>query len=597
MRFAKLAIVALGLGMAYGQTCQLPPASQWEKNILTENIAASVAMSIGKNKDVFIAEMLTGNIKLYVDATGQVVNLGKVDNALYIDDGGVVENGLLGVAADPNYEENKWIYVFYSKKMSNNTTTDCRGANVYDHKHFLVRFTVENNQLTNKKDLLSFQRGSTSHAAGGLTFDKHGDFYLSTGDDSNPFSDNGRYGPRGTQSPCNGRPANEITGVNALATAGNTNDLRGKVLRITPIPFPDSENPSEGVGSTYNIPEGNLFDEAEDTENKTRPEILSMGHRNPYRIRVDSITGWVFIGEVGPDAADPRNQEPQGHDEFNLVTEPANFGWPFANANNQAYKPTSSAEGAYNLNEYFDLDNLQNLSPANTGLTDLPPATPALSWYNEDGNQQGLNSFLGGGGESAIGGPRYWYDSEGDGLSPNRMPPYFQGKFIGGDWVRGKVWVFDVDSNGVLQKIEAFQPSGNGNPITEENSPIDFDMGPDGVLYALYTGGFGYSGWQTGGVLARWEYTGPQYDISECEGIIVKKPDPPVIAIKTGEQFMIRQVNFGLKGNSQFRVPMGASHLRIFDLAGREIHSINVSNQSNVKVELQGEGLYYAKFE
>ena len=55
-------------------------------------------------------------------------------------------------------------------------------------------------------------------------------------------------------------------------TAANTNDLRGKILRIR----------VKDDGS-YEIPEGNLF--APGTA-KTRPEIYVMGDRNPYRISV-----------------------------------------------------------------------------------------------------------------------------------------------------------------------------------------------------------------------------------------------------------------------------------------------------------------------
>ena len=41
----------------------------------------------------------------------------------------------------------------------------------------------------------------------------------------------------------------------------------------------------------YTIPTGNLFNEADDTTNKTLPEIYAMGFRNPFRITVDPNTG------------------------------------------------------------------------------------------------------------------------------------------------------------------------------------------------------------------------------------------------------------------------------------------------------------------
>ena len=50
---------------------------------------------------------------------------------------------------------------------------------------------------------------------------------------------------------------------------------------------------------SYSIPEGNLFPVG---TAKTRPEIFTMGHRNPYRISVDPKRGYVYWGDVEPDA-------------------------------------------------------------------------------------------------------------------------------------------------------------------------------------------------------------------------------------------------------------------------------------------------------
>ena len=68
----------------------------------------------------------------------------------------------------------------------------------------------------------------------------------------------------------------------AQRSAGNPNDLRGKILRIHP----------EADGS-YTIPEGNLFPKG---TAGTRPEIYVMGCRNPYRISVDQRTSYFVLG-------------------------------------------------------------------------------------------------------------------------------------------------------------------------------------------------------------------------------------------------------------------------------------------------------------
>ena len=64
--------------------------------------------------------------------------------------------------------------------------------------------------------------------------------------------------------------------VDARRSSGNSNDLRGKVLRI-----------NVAADGSYTSPTDNLFPESADPGDKTRPEIYAMGFRNPFRIQVD----------------------------------------------------------------------------------------------------------------------------------------------------------------------------------------------------------------------------------------------------------------------------------------------------------------------
>ena len=130
-------------------------------------------------------------------------------------------------------------------------------------------------------------RGLCCHVGGDIDFDAAGNLYLSTGDDTNPFDSDG-YAPLDERADRN--PA-----FDAQRTAGNTNDLRGKVLRI---------KPSTRTAATP-IPAGNMF--APGTAN-TRPEIYAMGFRNPFRMSVDKATGVVYLGDYGPDAGDGQRQ-------------------------------------------------------------------------------------------------------------------------------------------------------------------------------------------------------------------------------------------------------------------------------------------------
>src|SRR5690606_4791822 len=122
-----------------------------------------------------------------------------------------------------------------------------------------------------------WQQPDGQHFGGGMTWDKDGNLYLSIGADSHPT----QYSPLPFTNE-GGR------GEDEARTASNTNDLRGKIIRIRPQ--------SDG---SYLIPEGNLF--AQDSPN-TLPEIYVMGNRNPWRLSIDPKTGYLHWGEVGPDA-------------------------------------------------------------------------------------------------------------------------------------------------------------------------------------------------------------------------------------------------------------------------------------------------------
>jgi glucose/arabinose dehydrogenase len=156
-------------------------------------------------------------------------------------------------------------------------------------------------------------RGQCCHVGGDIDFDAAGNLYLTTGDDTNPFQSDSYT------------PIDERTSRNpqfdAQRSAGNTNDLRGKLLRIHP----------QADGS-YTIPSGNLFPPG--TAN-TRPEIYGMGFRNPFRMSVDRATGIVYLGDYGPDAGVTNpNRGPQGQVEFDRVTGPGNYGWPYCTGTN-----------------------------------------------------------------------------------------------------------------------------------------------------------------------------------------------------------------------------------------------------------------------
>jgi glucose/arabinose dehydrogenase len=142
-------------------------------------------------------------------------------------------------------------------------------------------------------------RGQCCHVGGDIDFDAAGNVYLTTGDDTNPF-DSAGYAPIDERADRNPQ-------FDAQRSSGNTNDLRGKLLRVKPT-----------AAGGYTVPAGNLF--ALGTPN-TRPEIHAMGFRNPFRMSVDRATGIVRLGDYGPDAGGTdANRGPGGQVESDRIT-------------------------------------------------------------------------------------------------------------------------------------------------------------------------------------------------------------------------------------------------------------------------------------
>ncbi|WP_210437764.1 ThuA domain-containing protein [Nocardioides xinjiangensis] len=389
------------------------------------------------------------------------------------------EDGLQSVTVSPDFEEDGWVYLYYAPPLdtpSGDAPNDGTAEDFAAWKGYnvLTRMKMVDDDLdpSTEQELLRVEadRGICCHAGGAIDFDADGNLYLSTGDDSNPFASDG-YAPldeRPTRNPA----------YDAQRSSANTNDLRGKVLRITPDP----------TAASYTVPAGNLFPEASDTQGKTRPEIYAMGFRNPFRMTVDKRTGYVYLGEYGPDAgsANP-NRGPGGIVEFNQIREAGNFGWPYCTGSNTAaetYNDWNFATGT--TGPKFDCSAPVNNSPRNTGLTNLPPAQPA--WIKYDGGNVTYNGVttgeFGGGGEGPMAGPVYNFDPELD--SDVKFPEYFDNHFFAGEWTRG--WIRDIamDAEGDVAGIDPFFDS------MTLYAAMDMEFGPDGSLYVLDYGNGGY---------------------------------------------------------------------------------------------------------
>jgi len=429
-----------------------PEDNRFTKVVLTEGMDEPMEITFLPERKILFVER-KGAVKVFDEKTGEMTQVGFVPvNTKYTNKAGVVreaEEGLMGVIADPNYAQNNWIYMYY--------------ADPDTPKHVLARWELRGNELidASKKILLEVptQREECCHTGGGMVFDKDGNLYLTTG--------NNTVNPREGTSNLDERPGHENS--DDQRAPSNTNDLRGKILRIKP----------EADG-TYSIPEGNLFPVGME---KTRPEIYTMGHRNPWRPTLDSKTGYLYWGEVGPDAVTDSIWGPKGYDEFNQAKGPGFFGWPYFIGDNQAYTRHDYETDTYG--EPYDVNNPINESVNNTGLRELPPPIPAMIWYPYGISEE--FPMLGSSGRSATGGPVFRKaDFKKD--APFVFPSYYEGKWLIVDFMRGWIMAVTMDENGDYLSMERFLPEENFS------SAIDMDFGPDGALYLLEYGSAWFRG-------------------------------------------------------------------------------------------------------
>ena len=208
----------------------------------------------------------------------------------------------------------------------------------------------------------------------------------------------------------------------ARRSALNTNDLRGKLLRIkvkdSDIAAADANKADFGSGTgAYTIPAGNLFPLVGGApREKTRPEVYAMGFRNPFRVQVDE-NDVAYVSDYSPDANQPlRGRGPAGTGRYEIVRKPSNYGWPACystklgynawnhtewapkvpltpapNANNTAGVPlhdppqllTDCAGSTPTNDSRWNLDGGPTVEP---GLRELPPITDPDIWYSYNDN-------------------------------------------------------------------------------------------------------------------------------------------------------------------------------------------------------------------
>lgn len=434
-------VMATSLKFGQAKTGPYPEENRFTREVLTDKLDEPTELAVLDNGKVLFAQR-KGEVKLW-DPKKKTVKV--VANVPVFSK---FEYGLMGLNVDPKFNQNKWVYLYYSPVSGDTANRLVRVK--YDETRDTLLLDTEQKLLT-----VPVKRTGCCHTGGSIAWDRQGNLYLSAGDDTDPFKSKG-------YSPSDDRDGQQ--GANALLTSSNTMDLRGKIMRIKP-----------NDDGTVSIPDGNLFPKG--TPN-ARPEIYVMGNRNPYRIAVDQRTGFLYWGEVGPDAGEnDEKRGPRGHDEVNQARKAGYFGWPLFVADNKPYRQFNFADTT--AGPYNDPAKPINYSVHQKGLKELPPAQKAFIYYPY-ADSPDFGAIVGKGGRNAMGGPVYYYDDYPE--TPVKFPRHYDGKFFAYEWMRGWINPVTMTKEGDFVKMERFMPSASFD------HPIDMQFASDGSLYTLEYG-------------------------------------------------------------------------------------------------------------
>ncbi len=205
------------------------------------------------------------------------------------------EMGLLGLAFHPDFENNGYFFVNYTKANPQETV--------------IARYKV-NTPATGVADpqsetvLFTFAQPYSNHNGGSIHFGPDGYLYIATGDGGS-----------------GGDPQNN---------AQDKGSLLGKILRV------DVNKTDKG---TYGIPADNPFI----SESGARPEIYAYGLRNPWRISFDAANGQLWAGDVGQNA----------WEEIDIITKGGNYGWRLKEGDH-CYNPSSNCQQPGVINPVFE---------------------------------------------------------------------------------------------------------------------------------------------------------------------------------------------------------------------------------------------------
>ena len=232
---------------------------------VTGGLTNPTTMALAPDGRLFVAEQ-RGTLRIVEN--GRLLQTPFLNIASRVDSEG--ERGLLGVALDPDFSANNYVYVYYTQEAAGTTPAHNR----------IVRFTANGDRAVSSSEKLILRLNNlshrTNHNGGALHFGKDSKLYIAVGE--------------------NGAPDN----------AQSLNNLLGKMLRLN----------KDGT-----IPPTNPFYDTASGKNRA---IWALGLRNPFSFGIQPGTGLIFINDVGSN----ESFSPTPYEEINRGRSGANYGWP-----------------------------------------------------------------------------------------------------------------------------------------------------------------------------------------------------------------------------------------------------------------------------
>jgi glucose/arabinose dehydrogenase len=256
---------------------------------VTTGLTNPTAMEFAPDGRLFVLEQ-AGNVEL-------VRGDGSTWTALHLNVDSQGERGLLGIAFDPSFALNHYVYLYY--------TNPGPGAAPWatgEHNQ-LSRFTVDDSDpshpiFTNEAPILDWNNlvAATNHNGGAIHFGLDGMLYADAGDNTQTFTQGG----------------------NIYRVSQTLSNLLGKQLRINVLSFNLGFATRDDTRVGYLIPGNNPF---VGTASGINQLIYALGLRNPFTFAVQPETGTIFINDVGENTWEEIDQSIAG----------ANYGWSGGN--------------------------------------------------------------------------------------------------------------------------------------------------------------------------------------------------------------------------------------------------------------------------